>query len=293
MNKQRSIPRGPATPVLLILAIFLALFAPLPGLNADTAAPPAKAAVDAPPLHVDARPVIAPKADAAIRQFRSKHFLPPAMELPDGFTDGGRGMKIQSDGRLTSGRELIEVDRKKDAFLRQYIEHVRGKDFMDLDPAARAVRIGRFVDSLMSCRGGRTAAEANWEKLDTKYANRGLLLGEIAGISGTGVCRHRTLLYKVLANAAGLKVSVVRGCYRHSDGHFGGHAWNELYLDDGSVFLVDTMNPPRGWKLPSIKQPIAQKYLSVGKKPLYDGGKVPWAPAAALPVPAGQIHSAL
>jgi hypothetical protein len=253
-------------------------------LHADTAAPPAKAAVATGTLQVDARPVVSPKADYAIRLFHSGHFLPPTMEVPNGFTDGGRQMKVHPDGRLTSHRELIEVDRKRDAFLRGYIEHVRGKEYMDLDPADRAGRIGLYVDTLMSSRGGRRAAEPQWEKLEAEYANRGLLLGEIAGITGTGVCRHRTLLYKILANAAGLKVSVVRGCYQHRDGHVGGHAWNELYLDDGSVFLVDTMNPPRGWKFPSIKQPIAQKYLSVARKPLYEGGKVPWAPVTGLPV---------
>jgi hypothetical protein len=140
-----------------------------------------------------------------------------------------------------------------------------------------------YVDTLMSRNGGRKGAEAAWNKLDSQYANRGLLLGEVGGIAGAGVCRHRTLLYKVLADAAGLKVSVVRGNYRHTKGNVGGHAWNELYLDDGNVLLVDTMNPPRGWRFPNIKHPTAQKYLSVGGKPLYADGKVPWP--AAVPSP--------
>jgi hypothetical protein len=260
----------------LALAAWLAL---LPGLRtADRVLASTNAAART--LRVDPRPVLRPEAEYAIRLFRHGHFLPPGTEIPDGFTDGGRGMDIYPDGRLTSSRELIQVDRAQDEFLRGYIEHVRGKEFMDLAPAARAVRIGMYIERLMTakCAGNRGANDA-WRKLVWHYNNRGVLLGEIAGIHGAGVCRHRTPLFKLLANAAGLKVSMVRGCYRHRSGRIGKHAWNELYLDDGSVFVVDIMSPPRGWRFPNIREAYAQKYLSIDQKPLYVDGRVPWPPA--------------
>ena len=254
----------------------------LPALYADTMTPLESAASRTPKLHVDLRPAITPKANDAIRLFRSEHYLPPHMEVPDGFADGGRKMKINPDGHLTSGRELLEVDRKKDDFLRKYIVRVQSKEYMDLDALARAVRIGQYVDSLFSAKGGRKGAEPLWSKMETEYASRGVLIGEIAGITGSGVCRHRSLLYKILANAAGLKVSLVRGYYQHHDGSAGAHAWNELYLDDGSVLVVDTMNPTREWKFPSIRQAgIAKRYVGVAKETLYADGHVHWKETTA------------
>lgn len=72
-------------------------------------------------------------------------------------------------------------------------------------------------------------------------ANEGALIGEVPRICGAGVCRHRTLLFKLLADEAGLDVALVRGNY--SDGRTsGGHAWNELHLNDGRRLLIDVMN---------------------------------------------------
>lgn len=269
--------------------IGLALVAALPALGTlARAAEPGSAAGAAAParaLHTDPQPKLTPESDYATRLFRALHYLPPTIEIPDGFTDGGRGMHIHGDGRLTSSRELVQVDRGRDEYLRQYIEHATGKEILALKPMERAVRIGQYVNDLMSKCGGRMKADDEWDRLVGQYRGQGVMLGEITDVYGAGVCRHRTPLFKLLANAAGLKVAMVRGNYRHSDGRIGGHAWNELYLDDGSVYVVDVMSPPRGWRFPAISEPFAQKYLSMGKVPLYADGKLPWPPAIELGKP--------
>src|SRR5438128_11467172 len=94
--------------------------------------------------------------------------------------------------------------------------------------------------------------------LSGPHRNHEVRLGDIPKITdGAGVCRHRSLMYKILADAAGLKVALVRGNYAHSNGRQGGHAWNELHLDDGRVLIVDTMNPPRHFIFPDINSPQA------------------------------------
>ncbi len=103
---------------------------------------------------------------------------------------------------------------------------------------------------------------------------RGVLIGDVVAICGGASCRHRTLLYKLLADEAGLSVSMVRGRYRHSDGRLGSHAWNEQYLEDGTVLLVDIMSPPRGWKFPTIQEERPKKYLGPNAEALYDRGGI-------------------
>ncbi len=57
---------------------------------------------------------------------------------------------------------------------------------------------------------------------------------------GGAVCRHRSLLYQVLAYEIGLNVRTVKGS---TNG--GNHAWNEIILPSGEIMIVDNMNPER------------------------------------------------
>ena len=56
---------------------------------------------------------------------------------------------------------------------------------------------------------------------------------------GAGVCRHKSLLAKVLGDETGLNVSLIRGRY-NIDGDLCGHMWNEIKIGDNS-YLLDIM----------------------------------------------------
>jgi hypothetical protein len=112
--------------------------------------------------------------------------------------------------------------------------------------------------------------------LDARYGSQGVLIGDVAPLCNEGVCRHRSLLFKVLCDEAGLDVALARGRYRHRDGRTGAHAWNELHLEDGTVFIFDLMYSAS--KYFGIKQPRAAKYLDVGGRPMYNGLAVRRAP---------------
>eukprot|EP00966_Prymnesium_polylepis_P184825 4283576-Prymnesium_polylepis.1 len=69
-------------------------------------------------------------------------------------------------------------------------------------------------------------------------------------VDHNGVCRHRSLLFKVLcdqlrheAEHTSLRCRLVRGNYEHDARSGGGHAWNVVLLD-GKNYLCDVMHDP-------------------------------------------------
>ena len=102
--------------------------------------------------------------------------------------------------------------------------------------------------------------------VESEFRDREMLLSESVG---SGVCRHRALLFKVLADEAGLDVALVRGNLRST----GGHTWNELRLNDGTKRIVDCMNPRGGFEFPEFTDEAAQEYLTVHNEPYYTPAK--------------------
>jgi transglutaminase-like putative cysteine protease len=114
------------------------------------------------------------------------------------------------------------------------------------------------------------------ENIQHEFTNQPLRIGDLIDQCHAGVCRHRSLLFKLLADEAGLQCALVRGNYVHL--HVGGsdpHAWNELRLDDGRRFLIDTTLRPKS-KFPEITSPqvtpldVAKRYVKVDNKPFYE-----------------------
>jgi hypothetical protein len=66
-----------------------------------------------------------------------------------------------------------------------------------------------------------------------------------------GVCRHRAILFKRLADECGIPCRLVRGRTR------GGHVWNIVKID-GKMYLVDVMQVPG--QLYTEESPRAEKY---------------------------------
>ena len=86
------------------------------------------------------------------------------------------------------------------------------------------------------------------------------------------MCRHRSLLFKLMADEAGLKTALVRGNMLFPGG-YGGHAWNELHLEDGTVKIVDVMNPKEEFAFPDVTEAwVERSYVTVRNGVIYGAG---------------------
>ncbi len=212
----------------------------------------------------DEVPVV--RATAAAREatlaYLKNNLVPAGMRIPDGYVDGGHAMKIAADGTVSSPREIIVVDRNRDTKLRQHLDYVRWLMRGNLPPAQRATLLAQYVDQQYSPVDGRSFSVEACELLLAAHAGREMLIGDIIR---AGVCRHRSLVFKLLADEAGLSVALVRG-------HLGGqsyHTWNELTLADGEKRIVDVMNPMPGYYFPKTTERAADEYRTTQGKPYY------------------------
>lgn len=219
--------------------------------------------------HVDenVRPTLVPKARKATVEYLTKHYVGPTTTIINGYLDGGRGMRIGGDGIARSGREVIVVNRARDASLRKHLEFAKSEEMKALDPLKRATRLATYVDRTMSIGKNGRLTEAAVSLMAKEYANEGVLIGEVSRICGAGVCRHRSLLFKVLADEAGLNVALVRGNYSSGRATVG-HAWNELHLGDGKRVLIDAMQRHVELLVPGGST-TSRRYLTVRNKPWY------------------------
>ena len=214
------------------------------------------------------RPVLRPQAKRAAQAYHRRHYVPVGMSIPDGYVDGGRGMRIDAAGRAGSRREVIVVDRSRDVFLRKHLQFAKSPALGAMQPIDRAKRLAKYVATEVApARGGRWALRSSG-LLAREYSNRGVLIGEVSRLCGQTVCRHRALLLKLLADEAGLRVALVRGNYNTGQG-IGGHAWNELHVAGGGRMIVDTMASPRAAVFASTDAKRGGRYLTVRNKPMY------------------------
>jgi Ethylene-responsive protein kinase Le-CTR1 len=204
-----------------------------------------------------------PAARDATLTFWKSHLVPAGAAIPDGYADGGRQSTIDDEGNIRSGREVIVVDRKRDPELAEHLLFARSPLLARLPPVARARMLALYVDIQTTPPAGRNDSLAAVERLMAEYRGTELLLGRSLR---AGVCRHRALLFKVLADDAGLDVALVRG---NLDSASGPHVWNELDLPGGQKRLVDCMNPAAGFDLPPTTASIANRYRTVNNEPYY------------------------
>jgi hypothetical protein len=174
-------------------------------------------------------------------------------------------MKIARDDNVASQREILAVDRQRDAALRKHLDYARSPGLAKLPPLERAQKLAMYVDEQFSPSEGRRFSEKACSILLDPYRNQEILLGEIVR---AGVCRHRALLFKILGDEAGLAVALTRGNLGSAQSN-GGHTWNELVLPDGEKRIVDVMNPRPGFRFPKLTDREAESYLTVDHRPYY------------------------
>lgn len=225
------------------------------------------------------RPTLPAEARPPAVAYHSRHYVPPSMKIVDGYVDGGRGMQLDDAGHARSGRELLIVDRDRDETLNDYLKFARSEELKELEPTKRARRLAQYIDGNTTFEKNNRATMAAVMLLTREYANEGVLIGDVSRLCGAGVCRHRALLFKILADEAGLDVALVRGNYGDAQ-RKEGHAWNELHLKDGKRILVDVMQR-RFEPLTSEGSEISRRYLTVDNKPWYEQPE----PAEGKPAP--------
>ncbi len=174
-------------------------------------------------------------------RFQRLNRVEPNQLIHDGYVDGGRGQTITDDGKASSSREVLVVDRTRDTNLREMLATARS--MQTLPEADRLAALAALVEQHFVAVSGNALKPD--EVLGSNHQNQEVLLGDAAQKGGGGVCRHRALLFKVLGDEAGLKVALVRGYAKCTDGSYGGHAWNEVELTDQPKQMVDVMNPTR------------------------------------------------
>jgi hypothetical protein len=188
--------------------------------------------------------------------------------IPDGYIDGGRGMRLDATRHATWDREILCVDRARNAALADALSFARA--LRDLPPFERVERIAARIHQQITPPGEMRCVGRSTEQLETEYKNRPILIGDRVDQAEAGVCRHRALLFKLLADEAGLGVALVRGNYGSRGQPGMAHAWNELVLGDGRRVLLDvTLNGGKPM-LPEIRTPdVIEHYLKVDDTPWY------------------------
>ncbi len=206
--------------------------------------------------------------------FNSQHRVGPETRIPDGYVDGGRGMTASHRGGVieytSAYREMLVVDRahpRVQASL-EYARSLRAQR-PPLTDAQIAQHLAEYVDITFS--GQHRGESAAIDRLSEVWANRHtgevMSLGDVMDphgpAGGIGVCRHRSLLFKILADEAGLQASLVRGRILG-----GAHAWNEVVIDGHSYIIDATMNTGTGVgsMMPTANAPF---YTRIDGSPWY------------------------
>jgi hypothetical protein len=191
----------------------------------------------------EAKPDVVADAAQVVRTYRAKHYVGPDLKIPDGYIDGGRRMEVDSAGHAASGREILSVDRARDVELGDDLAFARAAELRALPELERVQRLAEWIDRETTPYAGLRLVERSTDELEKDFEGKAILIGDWLDQCHAGVCRHRSLLFKILADEAGLKAALVRGNFMQKNKRRGfAHAWNEVFLSDGRHLLVDVMH---------------------------------------------------
>ncbi|MEN6498198.1 MAG: EDR1-related protein [Thermoguttaceae bacterium] len=221
-------------------------------------------------------PAVPAAARNVVDAFNRQHYIGPGTNIPDGYEDGGRQMTVDAEGRANSHREVLRVDRTNDVELARDLAFARSAELQALPPLERARRLAIHIHQATTPPGGLRWVGKTTAQLQKEFSNRPVLIGDWVDQCQAGVCRHRSLLFKILADEAGLKASLVRGNYAGASERGSPHVWNEIILDDGRHLLVDVMLQRDRQGFPEVTAPdVARRYLRVDNTPWYTNTSQP------------------
>lgn len=170
----------------------------------------------------------------------AKEIINENEHLFDGFRYSGSHAVFNDLGRNiannTNGAEVVILDRTLDDTLKKTVDTFKNRiKNRNLSEQEKMNELMNFVDEVFSVNKSRIVTDELTAILKTNSPiPNEVLMGELLN-SGAGVCRHRSLLTKFLADEIGLQSKIIHGYYRQ-----GGHAWNEIITKDGT-YLFDVM----------------------------------------------------
>jgi hypothetical protein len=209
------------------------------------------------------------KATAGGRQssyYQENSEIEPHTKIAYGFRDAGRGTVIGYDGEPLgkASREIICFDGPEDDLvLHRLMAHARAADQAAAGILERVQILAEVVIKAMEESDDSRNWSRIWNICEGDPAGRKVWLGDLIS-HDTGVCRHRSLLFKVLADHVGIPAGLVRGFF--TMGQFRqGHAWNEVIDERGVMHVVDTMMA----RMAPASAPLGKQYLTHAKERAY------------------------
>lgn len=173
----------------------------------------------------------------------AKDVIPSNEKLVDGFRYHGPQAQFDEFGkdisRFRSGnQEITIIDRKVDSKLAETIQAFKARiEGKNLSEQEKMQGLLKYVDEVFSVKATGTETDALVHNMHAQsFASNEVFLGDVIN-SGAGVCRHRSLLTKVLGDEVGLQTAIQQGHYGG-----GGHAWNEITTKNGETILFDAMH---------------------------------------------------
>lgn len=189
-------------------------------------------------LHTPKGPYYASKESVALsNEYLKTNVLLENEKILDGFRDGGHSAKFTKFGEVISGaREVITIDRHLDTYLNNAVEYAKTSTAgMSEDKKVK------FVYNLVhDISGDFKKGDRRAEELGKLGRCKEVLLGKIFE-KECATCRHKALMFKILAEECGIKTRMLKGL-AFDLGGYGRHVWNEVKLSGGRKFLVDVQN---------------------------------------------------
>lgn len=189
-------------------------------------------------IEINNIPTYSQDAQKLTENYNQSHRIDFCEKIVDGYRDGGRHLAFNTKGAPTSSpyREIIVIDRKNDPVLQKTIDVLKHRISKkpNINEKEKTNEMLKYVDEIFS--GGKD--DNDLINMTETFPKKEVRLGEIIN-SGAGVCRHRSLLAKVLADETGIDMAIVRGNVGKNNG---AHIWNEVQLKNGEKYIFDGMH---------------------------------------------------
>ncbi|MBD5402427.1 hypothetical protein HDR58_06460 [bacterium] len=215
--------------------------------------------------HTLQKPFICSKLAAELsEEYLRTNYLSENQKIIDGFRDAGGGASFDNFGKvLYAKREVITIDKELDVYLQNAINYVK-QNTVQMSEKKKL----KFIYNLMlDISGDAQKAVERSELLGNRAAGEERLLGKIFE-HGAAVCRHKALMFKILADEVGIKTRILRGNMMDFGG-VGRHVWNEVKLKDGRKILIDIQNCKIIEVKNSSKNAKLVSYLTENNVPIY------------------------
>jgi hypothetical protein len=204
------------------------------------------------------------------QNFNKTHKISEYEIVMDGYKDGGRRLMFDDNGHPINkpSREIIIVDRNKDKELQKIIQNVKKKT-AKMSDREKAAFLQKYICKISGNKDIDSITMDNWVSMNT---GREIMLGDIITAKPpVAVCRHRSLLFKILGDEVGLNIELQRGNF-YSEFGGGGHAWNTVRFEDGTSAIYDAMHNKTSNTTPGHVDDYAKYYFTVNNDDLYSQG---------------------